>query len=387
MDWTLDELIEKYPRKHELQSFFKSNTREVLFCQNKEFSEVPNKLLDNIENPLTLAATALQHHHISVMFTFYNNGNKININFPPTGQFWESLTILMNMNRLSVLLSLLRTIYKRLSINRISTIRDVFYDNKEIYRTQRSVENGLEIIQKTFSLPSKDMLNIVAAQKGLCFSPVFIEVSTSGKTEQMNDLSTQLIPYMNSKSSVKLNTAEKIKRIVVLEKEAVFNSLGKYIQERKIQDTIIITGKGYPDTLTRTFLEVLQRSNASYEQISWTILTDADPHGIDIACKYLTSSSSSIDVATQKLSYRGIFITHLIISKFKDTSNSIQFLPLSALDSIVAMNLLAKLVDDSSSKEVIHYSKRNLVRELQVQLFFQKKAEMNGMTPSDIMQL
>lgn len=263
--------------------------------------------------------------------------------------------------KVAILLYLLRCILVKSKLGEKSTIRDIFYLNVELFRKQQVVSDWLRIIQEAFELPSRDCLQIVAAQKGLCHTPVALICDNS----HLNENNTTLIPYMKQNCDVSTDWT-KIKRVIVLEKDAIFNKL---IRTRKVTfDTLVVSGKGYPDFLTRLFLNRLMNSAPS--SVLFEIFVDSDPYGIDIATKY-TCNLDNRFYECPRLRYRGVFIHELLANSVNITG--LQLLPLTLRDAVYARNLLKKL----ATKNLENWNTTHFTRELQRQLFFCKKAEMN----------
>ena len=271
--------------------------------------------------------------------------------------------------RTSVLICVLKSVLTKLILKESCTIRDVFYSNVELYKNQNVVTGWLNSIAVALELPHRDMLNVVAAQKGLCYSPIDLEY------EDIRILK-------NHKSLVPLVTAaneftgdwSKIERLVVLEKDAVFNTV---VEDLSVSSKcVLVTAKGYPDWGTRHFLYKLMLSCPP--SVAFEIYTDSDPYGVDIALKYIYSNEKKT-YQCPRLVYRGVLIRDTL-TKNKYTSD-IQLLNLSFRDFKFAINLLTKLVDMSLPD--VNNNKPTMILELQRQLFYHKKAEMNTVSGSN----
>ncbi|KAG9508520.1 Meiotic recombination protein SPO11, partial [Fragariocoptes setiger] len=100
------------------------------------------------------------------------------------------------------------------------------------------------------------------------------------------------------------------KFILVVEKDAVLQQLIDLKLTQKYS-AILITGKGYPDSSTRAFLQHLWLKL----NIPSLVLTDADPYGIEIACVYKFGSIGmayeSQNLAMPSLRWLGLLPTDL----------------------------------------------------------------------------
>lgn len=343
--------MKQHQSKSELLEAFRPTPRSI------HFSIAQGGVVDTIESILSLTKNSIEQHQQAI--SIVQDKSKTCLDFPYTAGLGAS------SNKIAILLSLLRTIHESIKTNKIRTIRDIYYSNVELYKTQRKVEYWLSFITKCFGLNSKDCLYIVPAQKGLCYTPIELSVLTNGKETRIPGNASSLIPYMNQDSTVRIlgDNTRKL-RLIVLEKEAVYNKLVDSSNATLPKNTIIITGKGYPDFLTRLFLNRLQHEICSCI-VDWEIYTDADPHGIDIALKYMENDTNP-QYKCEKLVYKGVLLSQLIRMK------NVQFLTLTHRD----VSLASKLVDKCTT--MTSKGSCKLITELQRQLFFQKKAEMNS---------
>lgn len=324
------------------------------------FSSTSTDIVEILEMILSMARNSIEQHQQPIVVI---QSNGADLNFPDVGSNTSAA------KKIAVLFTLLRTIQATVSTGQVRTIRDVYYSNVELYGDQRKVEGGLSNIANNLRLGSRDSLNILPAQKGLCFSPLEILVQTNGQETLIAANTSSMVPYLAQNSIVHIVTpkdAECKLRVIVLEKEAVYNKL---ITTDTIQDTIFITGKGYPDFLTRLFLNRLQSNTCI---LDWRIYTDADPHGVDIALKYMRNDDYE-HYMCQKLVYKGVLLTQLIGER------EVQFLQMTQRDLSLAIGLISRITNCSSTT----LDSRILRTQLQRQLFFQKKAEMNSLSKKE----
>ncbi|SCU90317.1 LAMI_0E01552g1_1 [Lachancea mirantina] len=319
-------------------------------------------LTADIKMVLSLWRNAFQQQSQPVLITFKVLNEKCNVSPLKYPVFGEEGVKDAPAHRISTLTSMLRCVMTKMVHEEVCTVRDVYYQNVELYGRQRVVSDWLKVFQSVFQVSNRDVFCIVAAQKGLCFLPQ--DLSCGNLTLKASH--SNLIPYLVENTAMTSDWS-RIGRVIVLEKDSVFNRI---IKSPEISNqTLIVTGKGYPDLLTRRFLSCLAR--ACSDHVTFEIYTDSDPYGIDIALKYMESESE--DVANvRRLVYRGVFITDLI-NGTGNFSESLQLLPMSPRDFRYATILLSKL----NTKALLESQATPLKRELQRQLFFLRKAEMN----------
>lgn len=301
---------------------------------------------------------AFQQHNIPITIIFRGKKNlKMKWRYPEFGYSCAS------SYRVPQLLHLLQIVNERISIKKITTIRDIYYGNVQLFESQRCVEYLIGRLETMFSVDRR-FFNIVSTQKGLIYSSNQILIGQ----QQLPTSKACLIPYLDNENFL-ITAQSPIKRVIVVEKDAVFQRL---IQcENVVKDCIIITGKGYPDFLSRNLL--YQMDQCVDKDIEFHIYTDSDPYGIDIVTKYLSHPTKN-DVQCQRLEFKGIYLHDLIRGSRSDCTKLLSLLPLNLKDNIFAMSLSKRLFDNM---EIGSKMKKKLRNEIQHQLFFQRKAEMN----------
>lgn len=206
---------------------------------------------------------------------------------------------------------------------------------------------------------------MVAAQKGLIYSACDSALTISYKDDYRAPVTipthtTTLIPYTTNISDIQL--APQVNCILIVEKEAVFTTLCAYIPK----DTLLITGKGYPDHMTQDFVRLFD------EMLPLFICVDADPHGIHIAATYRYRSfvrAPSLQGLGSSISYIGVSLVD-----FKRGH-----LPLEDKNRKHAGRLLSAITGrQAEALELGDYIEMNKWKlELQRMLFLGKVAEMN----------
>ncbi|CAG8895720.1 unnamed protein product [Penicillium egyptiacum] len=112
----------------------------------------------------------------------------------------------------------------------------------------------------------------------------------------------------------------RIRWVLVIEKEAVFHRLARisYQTRALAGEGIMVTGKGYPDFMTRTFLRAMSDSvsNQSRRPPRFYALTDGDPHGMAIMSTYKYGSAAHLHqnarLSIPRLQWLGLRVTDII---------------------------------------------------------------------------
>ena len=79
--------------------------------------------------------------------------------------------------------------------------------------------------------------------------------------------------------------------VLIIEKETLFfNLVGNYQFFKKFPNAILITGKGYPDYITKVFIKKLYNL---VDNIPFIYFGDHDPHGFEIYLNYIFGSVQS----------------------------------------------------------------------------------------------
>ncbi|ODV81172.1 DNA topoisomerase IV, alpha subunit [Suhomyces tanzawaensis NRRL Y-17324] len=225
-----------------------------------------------------------------------------------------------------------------------TTVRDVFYQGVDVFQSQRTCKLYLQLIGSSLSLSLQRDLRIFPSQKGLMYG----ECKELGLSYCNDPI---LIPF--SSDPIELETKQ---TIIVLEKEAVFKSFCNYLKSMyKLQgyinpNVIVLTGKGFPDTLTRSFLSSIA-NNAS------RILgfVDSDVYGLRICNQYAQVCQISLE---------GAFLLDFSNGWFDVTDREIQIL----------LNFLKEL---TKIEYISRTENKKWHRELTRGLILLKRAEMN----------
>ncbi|KAI0135855.1 DNA topoisomerase IV, alpha subunit [Daldinia grandis] len=175
-------------------------------------------------------------------------GNQSFIRFPASTE--------AEVKRFTCVLQILHLCYEALISGHVITKRNIYYQNPDLFGSQQYVDNLVDDIAFTFGV-GRDALSV-----GI------------------------LIPH--TEAILRIDIGE-TKWIMVIEKEATFRGLAAsgYYGLSDAGIGVLVTGKGYPDLVTRQFLYLL---HSSFPQVPIYALIDFDPSGIAIMLTYKCGS-------------------------------------------------------------------------------------------------
>lgn len=199
---------------------------------------------------------------------------------------------------------ILSNIYELKKQNIIATTREIYYKNIDIIHNKYEIDRILKKICNILKV-DRSALNIESSQKGILFGELSVKMKNSSLVHYDGN-KTSRIPDIHNLEDVTTNA----KYILVVEKETIFND----IIEQKYPDIygplILVTAKGYPDMGTMKFIKFL----IIKLKIDVYLLTDADPHGINIALCYIYGSKSNwpVNYNNESIKWIGIFPSEIV---------------------------------------------------------------------------
>lgn len=325
--------------------------------ENKSLNETIEETLFLITNSFRYSTTPI------TLVLFVKDTYFRRIHFP---YFGKESGFRTSTNNIPILLTLLKTIQKKVKTGTTSTIRDVYYSNVELYQEQRNVVYWLDVITKNFKLRSRDSLKIVAAQKGLIYTTSPIQLTFQNKVHTISDNTINLVPYLDEASVLTSCHLTSDSTIMILEKEAIFNKLVTS-KTKTLSNYIVITGKGYSDHLTKLFLrKLLEFCNNCHKKVKFAVYVDSDPDGICIAMNYIMNCNLPTNSGLNRIIYKGVTLLQLIALRT-------QLMSLTQRELKLAKNLLIRLATKDNNTMY-----PGIKLQLQRQLFFCKKGEMNA---------
>lgn len=234
--------------------------------------------------------------------------------------------------------------------NTVITKREVYYRHVPLFRKQSVVDHLIDDLAATLHV-TRLALNIVAGCKGLVYGNIIFRMRDGSSlvcSEMASGVET-LIPHQSMASAVKLH--DDIRWIVVVEKEAVFQTicgeLGGFLKKR----CVFITGKGYPDITTR---ELCAKLTTLRHDVRVVCLVDFDPDGYEILNTYRNGSRGfrhEVDkLAARSLGCLGVKTLHLsvVMSAYalKTTGRNDDLPLMSSRDRKKAKHMLERIGDE-----------------------------------------
>lgn len=195
------------------------------------------------------------------------NKHKTIVNFP---------TVSYAGNRsFLIYFKILKLIHCQLLANELISKRQLYYLDVALFEKQGKVDKCVDIIASSLNAALVD-LNIIPSQKGLVYGNLDVNGYTITK-----DNGSVLIPSIRH---FKISFETMPDRIVILEKDAILSGLiSKDRESQCLGNIILITGRGFPDRLTKSFIYQL---TAHFPQIPVHGYFDADIHGFMIFQEY-----------------------------------------------------------------------------------------------------
>lgn len=257
----------------------------------------------------------------------------------------------------------------------IATRRDIYYQDVDLFKSQVIVDAVIALFCKSLQFTPMQ-LGAVAAQKGLLFGSIDC-LSDGGELISSLEKAPHtpcLIPRLNNVS--RIMSRKPISSIIIVEKEAVFTSL---LQSKKYgsldSNSIILTGKGYPDLLTKDFTRILISSNIEVPVIC---MVDLDPFGMAIMKNYRDHGKG---LRGKNPAQRIKLSATSLLDFFRPSDGSSNCLDLNLRDFSIAKRLICDFqngFDYDDEKDL------RFLSECQRMLFFGKKAELDLADHSNI---
>ncbi|CAD7923125.1 unnamed protein product [Amoebophrya sp. A25] len=184
--------------------------------------------------------------------------------------------------RIARIFAVLNLVHEMILENRVCTQRELFYRLKA-----KDLQNGLFTQQLQMNKTLEDLvlllraprasLGVVTTQKGLLAGA---RLTFDGRSFDVGFPRGVPIGEDILKKNIDLGYHPRL--VLIVEKETVFFTLLD-AELCKRFDILLVTGKGFPDVLTRRLLCKLERI---YPLLPFCYLGDADPHGIHIFLSY-----------------------------------------------------------------------------------------------------
>ncbi|XP_053174389.1 meiotic recombination protein SPO11 [Scomber japonicus] len=263
------------------------NNAEVMAdCQRVQEGISNNVIFTRIENIILGIVTSLSKDEAPVL-ALPNRSSWANISFDSAVGLQmsseSSVTTIrsdcpMSVTKFAQILKILSVIYRLVQSNSYATKRDIYYNNTQLFGSQKIVDSIVDDICCLLKVPRRS-LHVLATSKGLI----------SGDLCYMEEDGTRIDCHSSSAAVAVSSNIDGIRDIVssakfvmIVEKDATFQRLLDDNFCTKLSPCIIITGKGVPDVNSRLMVRKLWDTL----HIPIFALVDADPHGIEIMCIY-----------------------------------------------------------------------------------------------------
>lgn len=263
--------------------------------------------------------------------------------------------------RFAAVLEIMVYLAHNLPTNTITTKRDFYYQDTLLFGNQRFLDSIIDTVATSLRTQSTNLL-IYPGQKGLMYGSQELKVHVCVRPDGKLKTGTMavsfkgapvLIPNIPLGSEIRFSRAPRL--IIVIEKEATFLSFCTFLESVN-HNYLVITGKGFPDKLTRRFVSLV----AAHCPIA--VFVDSDVYGINILHSYQRSLGYHFPII-----FAGVFLL--------DYSEGWQ--PISTRDFRMSLCTLQRLVTLARSTPDSRLLWAVLHRELTRGMFLHKKSEMN----------
>ncbi|KAJ5405975.1 Winged helix-turn-helix transcription repressor DNA-binding [Penicillium sp. CMV-2018d] len=218
--------------------------------------------------------------------------------------------------KFTAILRILAILDQAIRTGQLISKRDIYYIDPEFFRVQYVVDHIVDDLAYTIGV-NRTALNVEAAAKGLVTGEFRLIRGSHILIDAQSVTEDSLIPRIEDGDEIDIS---RVRWVLVIEKEAVFHRLARisYHTRALAGEGIMVTGKGYPDFMTRTFLRAMSdsASNQSRRPPRFYALTDGDPHGMAIMSTYKYGSAAHLHqnarLSIPRLQWLGLRVTDII---------------------------------------------------------------------------
>ncbi|KAM4610596.1 meiotic recombination protein SPO11 [Polymixia lowei] len=255
-------------------------------CRQAEEEIQGQEVLTRIENVILGIVTSLSKDEAPVL-VLPNRSSWANVSFDSAVGLQmssrNSVTTVRSdcptsVTKFAHILKILSIIYKLVQSNSYATKRDIYYNDTQLFSSQRNVDCIVDDISCMLKVPRRT-LHVLATSKGL-ISGALRYLEEDGTRVDCCSSSTG-VPVSSNVGGVK-HIVSSAKFVIIVEKDATFQRLLDDKFCTKLSPCIMITGKGVPDVNSRLMVRKLWDTL----HVPILALVDADPHGIEIMCIY-----------------------------------------------------------------------------------------------------
>ena len=213
-----------------------------------------------------------------------------------------------NLKSIARILKLAVIIQNKLNQLRPCTKRELYYENVDLFKSTDIIDSNESDLCSILGICRFD-LPIFPSAKGLFCGNITL-VNKYGNRLNINNTNMNskinLINYEylieeffiddNTRNGINFfqsnynNICQKYFVLIVEKETLFFNLVGNYQFYSKFPNAIVITGKGYPDYITKIFIK---RLSEQLSNVPFIYFGDHDPHGLEIYLNYLFGSTQS----------------------------------------------------------------------------------------------
>lgn len=206
-------------------------------------------------------------------------------------------TMFNNSNKIAQLLKVASILYDKCMKMSSSTKRELYYTDVELFKSTENIDSIINdlcsiLVINRFELP------IFPSAKGLFCGNLSLynekgnQLNIKSTSYSFNKINLITYEYLTENFSVQIDNNINVFVLIVEKETLFFNLIENTDFISSFPNVILITGKGYPDYMTKVFIKKL------YEQIKHRMIPffyfgDNDPHGIEIFLNYLYGSKQS----------------------------------------------------------------------------------------------
>ncbi|XP_034551730.1 meiotic recombination protein SPO11 isoform X3 [Notolabrus celidotus] len=259
---------------------------ELMSDRQWMIEEISEEILTRIENVILGIVTSLSKDEAPVL-ALPNRSSWANISFDSAVGLQmssgSSVTTIRSdcsssITKFAQILKILAAIYRLVQSNSYSTKRDIYYNNPQLFVSQRTVDSIVDDISCMLKVPRRS-LHVLASSKGLISGDLSYLEEDGTRVDCRS--SSAAVAVSSNIGGIK-NIVSSAKFVMIVEKDATFQRLLDNDFCTKLAPCIIITGKGMPDVNSRLMVRKLWDTL----HIPIFALVDADPHGMEIMCVY-----------------------------------------------------------------------------------------------------
>ncbi|XP_056279019.1 meiotic recombination protein SPO11 isoform X2 [Pseudoliparis swirei] len=334
-------VAETFAEVDKLRTELLNNVELMTDCLRVE-EEISKEILTRIENVILGIVTSLSKDEAPVL-ALPNRSSWANISFdsavglqmsPESSVTTVRSDCPSSATKFAQILKIFQVIYKLVQSDSFATKRDIYYNNTQLFGSQRAVDSIVDDISCMLKVTRRS-LHVLATSKGL-ISGDLCYMEEDGTRVDCRSSSAAVAVSSNIRGI--RNIVSSAKFVLIVEKDATFQRLLDDDFCTKMSPCIMITGKGMPDLNSRLMVRKLWDAL----HVPVFALVDADPHGIEIMCIYkygsVSMSFEARSLTVPSLMWLGLLPTDLKRLRVPEDS----LIPLTRTDESKLCSLLKR---------------------------------------------